>query len=195
MSDEKTIKTKSRTAKLTNETLQGTKRGLKIGLAVGLGAGLFFAGAGVLFFGVGVGAAVTALAVSTVNTALIGTAVGAAYGALKGLFTSPRPKGDMGIDGNVKGSTAGLGLDEPQRSQSVSPELPDNKPVFANEAPAAAQAHGQTSEAHGQSSQADIQQLRQLTDQLNASRTQPADWQARVNRERTAVSQSGPAIG
>lgn len=185
--DTKPIKSKSRTAKLVNETLAGTKKGLKIGLALGLGAGLFFAGAGLLFFGATLAGAATALVVATVNTAVIGTAVGAAYGALKGLFTPPRPKGDMGLD-NAKGARDGGAVDEPQRGQSVAPELPSNEPVFANEAPAPAPA------AHNQSSQADIQQLRQMTEQLNASRAQPADWQARVNRERAAPAQ-GPAIG
>jgi|GEM_PF-4910834 len=184
----KAIKSKSRTAKLVNDTLGGTKKGLKIGLALGLGAGLFFAGAGLLFFGVGVTAAVTAVAVSTVNTAIIGTAVGAAYGALKGLFTATRPKGDMGLD-NDKGARDGIAQDEPQRGQSAAPQLPSNEPVFAQEAAAPAPA------AHGQSSQAELQQLRQLTEQLNASRAQPADWQARVNRERAAATQGGPAIG
>lgn len=157
---EQEIKSKSKLGHMAQKFGHGTLRGLKLGIGVGVGMGIFFAAASMLFFGASLGVAVAGLLTVAVNTAVLGTALGAASGALKGIFTKARP--------NVPGAHGEEKPQQVQASPALAPQVAP-QPVLPT-----------------QPSQSELQAL---TAQLNAAQQpgqseQAANWQQRVAQNR-----------
>lgn len=163
------INSKSKLGHIGQKLAGGTLKGLKYGAGIGLGMGVFFVATSIIFFGapLSLGFIAAGLLSVTANTAAIGTALGAAGGLLKGVFSKARPNMP-----DAHGEVV-----TPESPQVDSPAIAPQQPALAPQVAAAPQQQPSASE------------LQQLTAQLNNTQqtnSPPAGgWQEQVARSRS----------